>query len=151
MDEIVSDEVVAEKRARRRWLPRFRVATLLWLMALVAAFFFGRQSKEVESLARRWWAVSRVRLGANVAEPEVINWPPGSITVNGDTAIRSVDVDDPEIVEVKFLNSRQLQVSPKSDGETWVEFKTPGGKWNGVQLRVQPENGSILDWNLGIR
>jgi hypothetical protein len=133
----------------RLWRPRFRVATLFWLMALDAAFFCGRCSDGIYGLARRWWEVTRVRLGGDT-DPKwrVVNWPPRSITVNEDVPIRAVAINDASVAEISLLGSRQLCVSPKSEGEAWINFKTPDGRSRGAELHVKSENGCILDWRL---
>jgi hypothetical protein len=118
-------------------------------MALVAAFFVGRRSDEIKLFASSWWEVTRVQLGAD-AKPgyDVICWPPGSITINEDVPIQAVVVNDPDIAEAILSAPRQLRVSPKSNGETFITYTMSGGRYTTGKLRFKPEAGELPDWTL---
>src|SRR5262245_745221 len=69
--------------SRRRLLPRFRIATMLWLTTVAAAFLLGRRSEEIERPLRQWWQVTRISFGAEVdPNRRVVQWPPSCWTVN---------------------------------------------------------------------
>jgi hypothetical protein len=127
-------------RSLMKCRPRFRVATLFWLTAVVAAFFVGRQSDQIKSLAGRWWEVTRVRFGSDPRPGyTVINWPPGSLTINENVPIHAVANSDPSIADVKLSSSRQLLIRPKAFGETRVSYTTPGGKYKSGELLLNVE------------
>jgi hypothetical protein len=127
---------------------RFRVSSLLWLTALVAAFFCGRRSDEIESAARRWWQVTRVRFGADVRKREhVVMWPPNSATINEDRPVQSISTDNREVCRVALISDRQIRITPTSDGETVVRYSLPN-LLKPCEFRVVVENNRIADWSL---
>jgi hypothetical protein len=129
--------------------PRFRISSLLWITALVAAFFCGRQSIEIQSVAQRWWQVNRVRWGASVSKVEIVHWPPGSVTINEINNIRSATTNDPSIASPTFPAANQMCVSPKADGQTVVSYNLAGGTQRNAELKVEVLNGKVtMDWML---
>jgi hypothetical protein len=133
---------------RRRWRPRFRVSTLFWLTALVAAFFGGRRSSEIESAARRWWQVTRVRFGAEMRKREhVVMWPPNSATINEDGPVQSISADNRKVCRVTLVSDRQIRITPANDGETVVRYSLPNLP-KPCEFRVVVENKRIADWIL---
>ena len=130
------------QRLLTRWHPQFRVATLFWLMAVVAAFFVGRRSDEIKVLASNWWEVTRVRFGGHVKPGyKVAYWPLGSLTISEDVPIQALVNNDPTVVYARLSTSRQLQVSPKSLGEATVSYSLPSGKYKSARLDLKIEPG----------
>ena len=128
---------------------RFRTSSLLWLMALVAAFFCGRQSNEIQSLTARWWQVTRVRWGASVDQTEFVHWPPRSLTINEINAIQAATTYDPSIASVTFAVANQMCISPKADGKTVVSYNLAGGNRRSAEMEVEILNGKVtMDWSL---
>jgi hypothetical protein len=138
------------QQSRTKWRPRFRLVTLFWLTAIVAAFFVGRRSDQIKSVAVRWWQVTRVRFGGDVnSEYYVVNWPPGSLTINENVPIHAVVNNYPNSIDVKLIGSRQLQISPKTFGEMSVSYTTPGNTYKSRQLRLKVEpDQKCPDWTL---
>ena len=153
MDEKLDDvNLELPSRPRRRWRLRFRITTLLWLTVIVAAFFVGRRSGEIERAASLWWQVTRVRWGASVTKTEIIQWPPGSITINEPNTIQKAVVYDPRITSVAFLTSNQMQISPKGDGKTTVTYTLTSGQFRNGQFDCNVERGRIgSNWGLSQR
>ena len=128
--------------------PRFRITTLLWITALVAAFFVGRRSDEVVSGFDRWWHVTRVRLGGDVRRNRrVVMWPRRSATINEDFAIQNVSTDNPQICTAMRVSDRQLRITPAADGETTVRYSVPGGQ-KPYRFHLAVKDGRIADWSL---
>jgi Flp pilus assembly secretin CpaC len=138
------------KRRLATWRPRFRIATLFWLTAIIAAIFVGRQSYQIRSLANRWWEVTRVRFGGDVnPRYPVVNWPPGSLTINENVPIQAIINSNPNVADVRLSSSRQLQISPKAFGQARVSYKTPGGRSKSGELLVRIEaDQQYPDWTL---
>jgi hypothetical protein len=144
MDQVVTQLTVHNVR----WRPRFRISTLLWLMALLSAFFCGRRSDNIGSLTNRWWQVTRVWLGADINPKQtVVVWPIGSATINENLAIHQVQVNDPKICSATLSSSRQLRVAPQSDGKTIVKYVI-GNSPKLHSFEVVVEDGRIANWGL---
>lgn len=127
---------------------RFRITALLWLTAIVAAFFLGRRSDEIASGFDRWWQVTRVRIGADVRDNyRVVRWPRNSATINERVRIQNVSVDDPLVCTVSEVSDRQLRITPTSNGKTSVRY-TVAGQTRPSRFSVTVENGTITDWML---
>jgi hypothetical protein len=117
-------------------------------MALMAAFFFGQQFDGIKSAAGRWWQVTRVRWGASPQSREIVHWPPGAVTINEPFAIQPVGVTDPDVAVYSLTSSRQIRISPESDGMAKVSYKIAGGKYRTRVMHVAVEQGRIVDWLL---
>jgi hypothetical protein len=129
--------------------PRFRISTLFWMTVVVAAFFCGRRSHDIESSARRWWQVTRVRWGGSVDNTEVIRWPPGSITINEPQAIQQAVNYDPKLASVAFHASNQICISPEANGDTVVSYNFAAGKYRKADFKFTINVGRIdSDWSL---
>ena len=128
--------------------PRFRITALLWLTALVAAFFLGQRSDEIASGFDRWWQVTRIRFGGEVRKNDsVVMWPRRSATINEDFAIRNVSIDNPTVCTATEVSNRQLRITPTADGKTSVHYSLPGQP-RACRFDVVVENGNIADWML---
>jgi hypothetical protein len=127
--------------------PKFRITTLFWLMAIVAAYFTGRRSDQIESAANQWWRVTCVRWGGEVANSEVVMWPRRGVTINESCEINNVSTLDPEVCTVRKTCGKQLEVSPVTDGKTLIYFDDSDGNKHKFLLSVT--NGRIdADWQL---
>jgi hypothetical protein len=117
-------------------------------MALVAAFFIGGRSDEIESAAKRWWQVTRVQWGGDFRRNEhIVMWPPNSATINEDGAVQSVTIDNSEVCRVTQVSDRQIRITPTSDGETVIRYSLSILP-KPCELRLVVENNKIVDWIL---
>jgi hypothetical protein len=128
-----------------RWRPRFRVTTMLWLAALIAMYFCGRRSGEIENGFNRWWQVTRVVWGADF-DPNYrwVYYPRGSITINTEAPISGVRVTLSKKCKATITADRQLRVTPTENGDYSVVFRTPGRR-TVHRLDVTFENGEFTD------
>jgi hypothetical protein len=127
---------------------RFRVTALLWITAIVAVFFLGRRSEEIEAGFQRWWQVTRVRFGGDVQKGHrVVMWPRGSATINEGSTITKVSTDDPRVCTVTHVSDRQLRITPAANGQTTVRYGMPGLP-KPCRFLVIVEDGRIADWTL---
>jgi hypothetical protein len=128
--------------------PRFRISALLWLTAVVAAFFLGQRSDEIASGFNRWWQVTRIRFGGDVRKGEsVVMWPRRSATINEDFKIQNVSIDNPDVCTATEVSGRQLRITPTADGKTSVHYILPG-QTRPCRFDITVENGNISDWML---
>jgi hypothetical protein len=128
--------------------PRFRIASLMWLTAVVAAFFLGQRSDEIASGLNRWWQVTRVRFGGDVLENySVVMWPRRSATINEDFKIQNVSIDNPQVCTATAISERQLRITPAADDKTCVRYMLPG-QTRPCRFDIIVDNGNISDWKL---
>lgn len=121
--------------------PRFSVKTLLWLPLLVAAFFLGRHSPEIETATRNWWAYTRMRWGAEYDQRQSLtNWPPNSCTVNFSCPVSiQAGGHHPERVAVEQPSDRQVTVTPQAEGRFVLNWASADGSKTGKI------DGEVLD------
>jgi hypothetical protein len=108
---------------------RFRTATLLWLVVVVAAFFIGRQWEEVDRRVSLLW----ISIWPN-SSPRLTHTPDGSVlfAINSMTQriLRSNDACD-----VEAVNASTIRFVPVRDGVTEVDIWTIDGKRARLQLK----------------
>jgi hypothetical protein len=148
MDKIVIQSEKNTFQRARSWRPRFRTATMLWLMVVLAAFYSGRNSEQFQISARKWWQVTRVRFGASVASHEIIDWPPGGITINSQFPLKLTSVGDGNITSASLIGSRQLRITAKANGRSDVTFLSVGSPFPKCKFVIEVENGRIADWTM---
>jgi len=93
--------------------PRFRTATLLWLVVVVSAFFIGRQSDEIGARLSQIWQGSCYRL---------IDQPDGSLLFVSKSRITGVSGHYQKIVRFTGVGTNQVKLAPQADGNTPIVF-----------------------------
>ena len=120
-----------ESESKKRFRPQFRLATLFWVMLVVASFFAGRSSDELWQRLRRSWeadlpATVTVRVGAKVA-------------LTSPSAIRQVQVNNPDLCRVTPLSPSEIQVDGTGVGTTQLMvWQTTSASPKSIQVTVKP-------------
>jgi hypothetical protein len=122
---------------RRRFLPRFRTATLLWLTVVVAAFFTGRQSDEIGRRIAQWWLAAWPR----AAPYKLTSQPDGSLLVVTQSPIARVQIRPTNVCIMNVVNGKDYQVLPLRDGKAELTFWHADG--SSAQLTLVSKNKSL--------
>jgi hypothetical protein len=119
-------------------LPRFRTASLLWLVVVVSAFFVGRQSDEIGARLANLWS----SLGFGSTPYRLIHRPDRSILIIANSPVPRIQVHNPELFGAEPLSATGIRIFPRNrTGVTqltyWNENMTP------VTIAFAVEDGRI--------
>jgi hypothetical protein len=124
--------------------PRFRTTSLLWLMAIVTAFFAGRQSDlMVTHLSQLWESMTGEPIAYNV-----INQPDGSILICCNSPVPRVRSSDSSICIVELIDAQRIRVKQRDDGDAAISIWMGDGTALPVIFSCGVNRGNLtrLDW-----
>jgi hypothetical protein len=122
----------------RRFAPRFRTSSLLWLVVVVAAFFVGRQSDEIAL------QLSKLRnsIWPNTAAFILSQQPDGSLVFDvGPTSPSRRILINGTACAARRATPDSIRLTPISDGTTELKILQSDG--SGTLIILEVKNGKF--------
>lgn len=121
---------MADGRPQWTYRPRFRIATLLWLMLAAACFFAGRYWDELGDavdLAPTRPGVKKLVLRAG--KPRLFERP---------TTIQSLTILDPDVLDASPVSPTAMQLRGRAEGTTELQAVFADGTTQVFSVKVRP-------------
>ena len=121
---------------------RFRTASLLWLVVIVAAFFLGRQSDEIAARFAHLWQSKT----PSPATYRLVQKTDGSLDFVSLHKVTGVVYYGPRICQVNGLGTKTISVTSQEDGNTrytFWQYDVTTGSTSLVSLDLSVKNSRV--------